>query len=693
MTDLKQRLRDKAAESGDALGRMISQASASAKYRAEVRPIMEAREDMIFVINGRPYRASDLRRVFVRSGLYNNMFKSIKATYMAEGGSLSELMDRAKRAVGIDSPNSKMLNSFIDETTNPEGPVNLMGGIRGAGDMALRHGLESADAWADLERTGLAVTFMELGYSPQTAARMVVESVYDYRGSMTAGDRSLLNRAVRPFFAFTKNAIHHLTNLMSSPLGRFYARSMAKLPFLSADAVTTVFYEFLVGPYGINTSAMNSSELNAYYDMRIFLEYGLGDQVDRKTLQRYREILPEDQADISDEELMDYSFGGWSIRNGHNGYDNVPDDARVAVRALIASRSKLYSKGRYLYVAKVLEDEELRREFVQLGGSMVVRDEPNRRGQAAYMFNRYPTVQVPFPVLNASAQEAMRLGLNDSIFWMLPDNFVHSGIDEASSMMATLFVLGDEAYSVVSDERRFVPDVALERLIRAGAPLVDVRGYGSPIAEELIKGSLTLAGEDTPMFVEVDPFIARVLQGSMIPVANADDIDEDDLSILSQLAQSDPDFYNQAIKFFGQLSGVGLSREIEFPAFAEETRAARIVVKDGKREVVFADQGSDADREFIDERRESVRKKPFRVGKSALFFKVTPLGLLNQAFLQYRKTAQEDQLAAQEELRSQIIRFLTAQGRQVGMRTAASDEERTTKSIERAASKVFDEYK
>ena len=693
VTDLKQRLRDKAAESGDALGRMISQASASAKYRAEVRPIMEAREDMIFVINGRPYRASDLRRVFVRSGLYNNMFKSIKATYMAEGGSLSELMDRAKRAVGIDSPNSKMLNSFIDETTNPEGPVNLMGGIRGAGDMALRHGLESADAWADLERTGLAVTFMELGYSPQTAARMVVESVYDYRGSMTAGDRSLLNRAVRPFFAFTKNAIHHLTNLMSSPLGRFYARSMAKLPFLSADAVTTVFYEFLVGPYGINTSAMNSSELNAYYDMRIFLEYGLGDQVDRKTLQRYREILPEDQADISDEELMDYSFGGWSIRNGHNGYDNVPDDARVAVRALIASRSKLYSKGRYLYVAKVLEDEELRREFVQLGGSMVVRDEPNRRGQAAYMFNRYPTVQVPFPVLNASAQEAMRLGLNDSIFWMLPDNFVHSGIDEASSMMATLFVLGDEAYSVVSDERRFVPDVALERLIRAGAPLVDVRGYGSPIAEELIKGSLTLAGEDTPMFVEVDPFIARVLQGSMIPVANADDIDEDDLSILSQLAQSDPDFYNQAIKFFGQLSGVGLSREIEFPAFAEETRAARIVVKDGKREVVFADQGSDADREFIDERRESVRKKPFLVGKSALFFKVTPLGLLNQAFLQYRKTAQEDQLAAQEELRSQIIRFLTAQGRQVGMRTAASDEERTTKSIERAASKVFDEYK
>jgi len=699
--DFKQQIRDVAAESGDNLARMITETSASAKYRPEVRPIMEARADMIFVINGRPYRASDLRRIFVRSGLYNNMFKSIKATYMAEGGSLTEVMDRVKRSVkekyGDDAANVKMLDSFLEETTDTKNPFNIMGGIRGAGDMALRHGLESADAWADLERTGLAVTFMELGHSPQTAARMVVEAVYDYRGSMTSADRSMFNKVTRPFFAFTKNAIHHLTNMMSSPLGRFYARSMAKLPFLSADAATAVLYEFLVGPYGINTSAMNSSEVNAYYDMRNFLEYGLGEQVDRNTLQQYREILPDEAKDISDQELMDHDFGGWTIRNGYNGYDNVPEDARVSVRALIASRSKLYAKGRYLYVAKVLQDEELREEFVKLGGAMAVQDEPSRRGQASYMYNRYPTIQVPFPVLNASAQEAMRLGLSDSVYWMLPDNFVHSGIAEASAMMATALVVLDESLNAIPGGKPFFPDVAATRAQRAAAPLIDIRGYGSPIAADIIKGGAALFGKGN-LFVEVDPLIARVLQGSMIPVANADDIDEDDLGILLQLAQSDPELYNQAIKVFSQMMGGSVGREIQFPAFADEVRAARMIVKDGRREVVFANRGGVFDREFLekgakDSSEKAVRKKPFLVGKSAVLFKITPLGQLNQALLQYRKTPQEGQLEAQKELRSEIIRFITAQGRQVGMRTSGADEERVTETIERAANKVFEEYK
>ena len=695
VSDLKQRMRDVAAEQGDKLGRIVSEAASVAKYRPEVRPIMEARPDMIFVVNGRPYRASDLRRIFVRSGLYNNMFKSIKATHMAEGGSLSDLWNEAKRTAGIDSPQVRMGNDFIEQASDSRNSTNLAGAARSAGDLMLRHGLESADAWADLERTGLAVTFMELGYSPQVAARMVIEAVYDYRGSMTQADRSWFNRLVRPFFAFTKSAIHHVTNLMSSPRGRFYARSMAKLPFLTAEAATSVMYEFLVGPYGINTSAMNSSELNAYYDTRNFLEYGLGDQVDRKTLNQYREILPEGAKDISDKELMDYDFSGWTIRDGYNGYDNVPEDVRVAMRALIASRSMLYAKGQYVYVTKVLENEELRQEFIKLGGDMAVRDEPSRRGQASYMFSRYPTIQVPLPVLDASVKEAMRLGLDDSLYWMLPDNFVHSGIDEASAMMATLFVLGDETLNLLPGGEPFIKDVAQERALRAASPLVDIRGYGSPLAEDLAKAGMTAFDAEVSLFVELDPLVARMLQGSVIPVANAEDIDEDDFGVLGQIGQVNPDMMNAAIQVFAQASGVGI-RDIELPEFADETRAARFVVKDGRREIEYIDKGSGASREFLykdDGRREAIRRKPFLVGKSALFFKVTPLGQLNTALLQYRTTAQEDQMAAQQELRSAIVRFVTAQGRQVGLRTAGSDEERTTKSLERAANKVFEEYK
>jgi hypothetical protein len=519
---------------------------------------------------------------------------------------------------------------------------------------------------------------------------MVVEAVYDYRGSMTQADRSWYNRLTRPFFAFTKNAIHHVTNLMSSPIGRFYARSMAKLPFLSAEAATTVMYEFLIGPYGINTSAMNSSELNAYYDMRNFLEYGLGDQVDRGTLNQYREILPDDAKDISDKELMDYDFNGWTIRDGYNGYDNVPADVQVSVRALIASRSKLYAKGQYVYVTKIMQDEKLRQEFVKLGGEMAVRDMPNRRGQASYMYNRYPTIQVPLPILEASTKEAIRLGLNDSIYWMLPDNFVHSGMDEAGAMAATLLVLADEALNLLPGGEPFIGDVARARAVAAAAPLVDVRGYGSPLAADLAKAGMTIAGEDVPLFVELDPFVARILQGSMIPVANAEDLDDEDLGVLGQIGQVSPDMMNAAAQMMGQTLGVGI-RDVEFPF--DEVRAARVVVEGGQRKVEFIDKGRGVDREFVDPKNEALRKKPFLVGKSALFFKVTPLGMYNQALLQYRSTAQEDQMAAQQELRAATIRFITAQGRQVGMRTAGSDEDRTTKSIERAANKVFREYK
>ena len=684
---LKQRLRDASADAGDKLAQAITEASSNAKYRPEVRPIMEGRDDMVFLIAGRPYRASDLRRTFVRTGLYNNMFKSIKAQHMAEGGSISELLNKYRK----DSKNVKMAESFLAEARSRRNNLNLMGGIRGAGDAVLRHGLESADAWADLERTGLAVTFMEMGYAPQTAARMVVEAVYDYRGSMTAKDRSVFNRFIRPFFAFTKNAIHHATNLMSSPQGRFYARSMAKLPYLATEAATSVLYEFLVGPYGINTSAMNESELNLYYDMRGFLEYGLGDVVDRVTLREYRQILPEEDQDISDEDLMDYSFGGWTIRQGYNGYDKVPENVRVAMRALISSRSKLYAKGRYVYVANLLQEEEVLDQFVLFGKTQAVQDEPSRRGQAAFMAERYPTVQVPYPVLDANSKEAIRLGMNDSFLWMLPDNFVHSGIQEASAMLATLFVVSDEILTQVFTDEPFEFDAAAVRALNAAEPLTDIRGYGSPLGKELFALSRgVIPSEDVPLYIELDPFIARMLQGSMIPVLNADDVDQDDLSVLGQMGQSNPELVNAVIKIIGQAGAAGIGREVTFPF--EETRAIRYVVKDGQREAVFVDREDGASRAFVESSASPTRKKPFLVGKSALFFKITPLGQLNQAFLQYRVTAQEDHLRAQTELRSQIIRFVTAQGRQMGLRTAGFDEDRTLKSIDRKAKRMYKKY-
>ena len=673
---MKQALRDRFAEVGDDLVYQVTEMAGQAKYRAEMLPIMNNSDSAVLVFGGNAYRASDLRRIFVRNGLYNNAFKGVSELLRNDPAAARKMIGRLEKMTDLTPANRAAVESMLEAAK--DAPSALTSRARGALSATLEHGLESMDALADFERTGMAVTFMEMGFPPEMAAQIVVKAVYDYRGSLSPADRTWFKKVMLPFFAFQKNALRQFTDLLGSPRGRFFVRVAGRMPRMSMEALTTIFYETLVGPYGVNSSAMNEAEVNIYYQMREFFELGIGDEPEAEQLELYRNALPEEQRGISDEELMDYSFEGWTIREGYGGYDNVPEESRIAMRYLLLGRGRLRANGRFVVMSDVVSSEASRKHFAQMGATMGVQDEASLAGLPAFAANRYPALQVPFPVLTASIQEMQRNGMASSSYVMLPDNFVMAGFEQTASLLASgiaLFSLaGAAGGQVVSDGTGTETAAAARRFLNAFEPIVDIRGGGSPIAQDVAESILTMK-LDEPMYQELDPFIARWLEGSFVPVGGNAGTPEEDLSFLESLSPQTKRMLGALSRGSGgllsaEIPGI-IPRDVETPFV--EARTAIVSTEEGRRTVKYLDK----DFEYVHEQYESHRKKPFLMGKSAVMFHITPLGRLNAAMLRMRRSTQEEALMAEENLQNEITRFLLAMGRKGGFRVYGANYEMT----------------
>lgn len=672
---LKQKLRDRAAVAGDEVGRAITELASQAKYRAEVLPIMNNDPQAVFVLGGSPYRASDLRRVFARNGLYNNAFKGVTTFIRSEREmeSVSPRRQNYQEALGeMSSQNRQAAQSAAESLGSPSQFLGAK--IRSGTSAVLEHGLESLDAMADFERTGMAVTFMEQGVPPQIAAQMVVRAVYDYRGSLTQADRSWFKRVFVPFFGFQKNAMAHFTDLLASPRGRFFARVAGRMPRMTAEALTTLFFETIVGPYGVNTTAMNEAEVNLYYQMRAFYELGLGEDATEEDLSMFRLQLPDEAADISDEELLDYSFNGWTIREGFNGYDNVPADVRASMRYLLLGRGAMKSNGRYVKMSDVLLDREVKQRFANLGASMAVQDEASLSGFPSWAVQRYPTVQIPFPVMTNSINEMRKNGLEASVGLMLPDNFVNAGFEQTAATIATTVaifrVLGTAGSVALGDATAVEVEMAARYLLNSAEPLVDIRGGGAPLTQTLLESKGVLLDNDS-MYVELDPFIARMLDGTLVPVGEIEG--DDDLSFLESLSPRTRSILNNTLR-----AATVRGPFVEVATPFQEARTAVVEEVGGRRSVRYLEK----DFEYLNSAYESRRSKPFLMGRDALLFKIGPLGRVNTALLRLRRSPQEDALAAEEDLQNELIRLMLSVSRSAGFRVMGSDTKMTTR-IER----------
>ena len=525
----KAKLREAVTKRGDEMVNAITDLMGISKYRVEVNPIIE-NTDAVYIIGGRIYTAKSLRKAFTQAGMYSNAFKEMRQDWW-RGMPAADLEQQP-----LSGPNRRFFDSAKQAAKDfLEAPVQTgKAAARRAGSTVFEHGLESADAWSDLERTGAAVTLMEFGYSPRDAAKIVVESVYDYRGSMTELDRGWARRLLMPFWAFRKNANAQALNMMASPQGAFRIMALRRAIEFGPEALTNIIYEGLLQPYDVDVSVMPPRVRDAYYQTRMILEMGFGDDPGEEVLAEYRANLPPEAKDISDEELLDYEFDGWTIRSGFKGYNNVPERFRIGFRAIISGNtSSLVRQRTGLYkISEALTQQKAADFYVQEGGKMAARAARGETGLPAWAAKR-PTVQVPIPVLNESCREIIsylqKTGMTkrdvpdpgDSLYFIMPDNFIMSAVDHAGALLATATVLAQMAKKSVgidSIEGVEPPPIGrgdFYRFLNATTPIVDIRGGGSAQLE-LIKAATDLvdSGELTPR-QRLHPIVARLLEDTI----------------------------------------------------------------------------------------------------------------------------------------------------------------------------------
>jgi len=696
---LKSGLRSLAVKNTDKVVNDVTNFLGISKYRVEVAPILENRDDM-FAIGGRIYRARDLRRTFTRAGMYSNAYKDMKETYSAyrrrDGGAPPAAM---AASVEAEAKLSKANRKFVDTATEAvrEARADAPNAVRRFGSAAFEHGLESADAWSDLERTGAAVTLMEMGYAPQDAARVVVDAVYDYRGSMTDSDRHWIRRLLMPFFAFRKNALAQATNLFASPEGAFRTIALFKALRFGAEGMTEVLYENILQPYDVNVSAMPIYIRNNYYATRVFLEYGLGDNPDPETIEVYRSILPEEDAGISDEELLDYSFNGWSIREGYGGYRNVPETARVAMRALIAARSNagIRTGGDIKLLNEFMASQKIRQAYIEQGATMAARASSGDYGLPAWAARR-AHIQVPIPILDENIKEllrkqreALRNGetpadvVGDSLYFVLPDNFIQSAIDHAGAVFAATVVswkmVGD-GLDVAQGKRNLseVAKINTQMMLNAIEPTLDVKGAGSPALQFAVNLAGQASGAQAVKKKYVSPWAARIIEGSL-----GTGLPHDGDRARNPFAYA----VGQAVSGGAKV----LTSEEGLPGIRPQmySRPVRVVVEDaeGRR---AGDEGFDtttASRkvvpvetkvpEYVVEGEESLAYRPYLTGLPAVMYPYTPLGMFEREYRnRFGDTPLEEAMEDSEAWSNFVLETVADIAKTSGVRVEVSDPQR-----------------
>ena len=177
---------------------------------------------------------------------------------------------------------------------------------------------------------------------------------------------------------------------------------------------------------------------------------------------------------------------------------------------------------------------------------------------------------------------------------------------------------------------------------------------------------------DKDLYVELDPFVARLLDGSLVAVQRTDG--DEEVDFLANLTPRQQRVITTAIAAAATMDPSALiPREVTFPEFAETARTGVVMEEGGKKVVKYLDK----DYEYVHDIYETRRKRPFLVGRNAILFKQSRLGRVNDAMLRLRTTPQEDALRAEENLQNEIFAMIVEQARKAGVRVMGSDVKRT----------------
>ena len=227
------------------------------KWRLEVNDILEGRR-IVYSLGGNPTSAKVIRDIALQEGIFSSFDTAQLGTKIQK--SLDLLLKQAKEN---DPDMALRLKRFLSLNDFP----------RVAADIA--------EAWSERERLGAMVTLMEMGIDARTAARITIDALYDYAGSMSKWDRHWLINLVLPFWAFQKNANRQIMDTVFSPKGAYRLGVMRRSYEHGLDLLSDMLYYDMVDEYGIDTENMSIELSDTYYGLKEALEehYGSADAI------------------------------------------------------------------------------------------------------------------------------------------------------------------------------------------------------------------------------------------------------------------------------------------------------------------------------------------------------------------------------------------------------------------------------
>jgi len=346
---------------------------------------------------------------------------------------------------------------------------------------------DTSEAWGERERLGAMISLMETGMEPRTAARLTIDALYDYAGSMSKMDRAWFVSLALPFWAFQKNANRQFLDTLFSPSGVYRMGVIRRGTERSADALTEIMWSSVSDEYGVDQRAMEENAPELY---------------------------------------QDYMFLKKQIEDGYKG--NVPEDVRIGMNQwLRGESSSLVDGGLYEPTMAAAPDE------MSLGGipkryADFVRPLPSRSSRAHYMRDR-AGVLVPFSLKEKATREyynAIRNSKKDhgyaEVFF--PDSTINAGMRHMSNMAAFYILLGTKGLNLLTDFDEGLSEVSLkEQLFRVAdlerAPLIGdtakaitgIEGYPRkvhPFLKDIFEN--TFAGADMLQFEAKDDIYSPI---------------------------------------------------------------------------------------------------------------------------------------------------------------------------------------
>ena len=434
------KVRQKMSKYGDKIGAALS----AGKWRLEVNRVMDG-DNVHVQLGGRTYLYKDLRQIAVEEGIFSTfdtsqLRESVRREYLNwrksldqhEGDLFVQMQHAAAKKAG---PAGAKIQAGADA---------VMSWPRRVVDDVLKNVEDTAEAWGERERIGAMVTLIEQGHDPRAAARLTIDALYDYAGSMSKFDRHWLVNLMLPFWAFQKNANRAVFNNLLSPEGAYRMAVLRHTQEYGAEFISHLLYQGTYDTYGIDTESLPPDLRQRYFAFRHVVEFGYGsiETIDAD-LRAALEGIHGKKLEELDDEALDF------IENGYGGPHLVPDGVRLGLRATFSGHHQMLDKGKMYQMDQALIN---RMSGVHEGlttgeGSITEYFHPGPQPAGRATFRR-PRAGVAFtPRMNEAARiyygtTGMLEGGHSYMELFVPESTIVAGMNWMGNVTAAMLMLG-----------------------------------------------------------------------------------------------------------------------------------------------------------------------------------------------------------------------------------------------------------